>query len=72
MKTGVCPKCQLRTVRGSDNGIGVNGTALSIRIGLFRRAYFRVFICTSCGYTEQYLLDTEGRNAVREHWPKIV
>jgi predicted nucleic-acid-binding Zn-ribbon protein len=71
MKTGTCPKCQSPTVHAKDEGITVRSWSLGIWLNLLNRAYLRAYVCTTCGYTEQYVIGQESRDAIAKKWPKV-
>ncbi len=52
-KTGVCPKC------GGDilkTGLRAGHSAI-VRVGLFFGATTNVYICLTCGYCEEYVVE---------------
>jgi predicted nucleic-acid-binding Zn-ribbon protein len=71
MQSGTCPKCQARAVHAKNEGISVRTRSLSIWINMFRRAYLRAYVCTNCGYTEQYVIGQEALQGIARKWPRV-
>ena len=68
MKNGKCPKC------GSDSvftDIGTGGRQGDIGISLFSTALADNYICTSCGYVENYISQKDKLKEIREKWRRI-
>ena len=73
MKNGKCNNCNSDQIFRSLNGI-ISGDKL-----VFVRHLSRVapgtdkmtFICTKCGYYENYIVDTEILNKIPEKWEKV-
>ena len=67
MKSGICPKCGSREVHSQMTG-GRRGT---LSIGLWRgTALLRTYVCTDCGYLEEYDEDADKWRAITEEWLK--
>ncbi|HYF65900.1 MAG TPA: hypothetical protein VD886_23925 [Herpetosiphonaceae bacterium] len=71
MKTGTCPKCQSRTVRAKNEAVSVQNKSIYIEVGMLSRGYVRVYVCVTCGYLEQYVLDAEDLPKIAQKWPKV-
>ena len=71
MRNGKCSKCGSTTVYAQSKGVGgVNGVELTI--GIFARAVnVTSFVCTTCGYFENYIADTKKLAEVAQKWPKV-
>ena len=52
--TGVCPRCSSRELAGIP---GKLGTYNAIKVDTFRSVNLTRYVCTSCGYMEQYGAD---------------
>lgn len=63
-KTGFCPKCGSTSVTLIPSELG---TYNQIKIDLFGSADLTRYICTSCGYMEQYVGDDEALKKLRGH-----
>lgn len=69
MRQGRCPKCQATTIaevdtsRYADGGIILNG---------WSRAALTYYVCTTCGYTEAYVLDPQERAKIAKDKPHVV
>ena len=70
MKTGICPKCQARTVHVKNEAIITNSGATVIIVGMFARAHLRTYVCTTCGYVEQYVIEADALPKIARDWPK--
>jgi predicted nucleic-acid-binding Zn-ribbon protein len=54
MKDGICPKCEAKEVHV------VSQTSVEVAINVGREmAYLGYYVCTNCGYTELYVLESE-------------
>lgn len=54
MKDGICPKCQAKDVHV------VSQTSVELAINVGRQmAYLSYYVCTNCGYTELFVLESE-------------
>ena len=51
-KTGVCPKCG-----GNKLKTGERGGYSAVRFGFFFNGATQVYVCRTCGYCEEYLID---------------
>lgn len=63
MKNGQCPKCGSREIYASTSSGGVgDGFSLHVLLGegMHPTRDWQTFLCASCGYFENYLLD-EGK-----------
>jgi len=70
MRNGQCPKCNSTTIYVKPEGLyfgdvrgylSVNGKATS----------YVSFICTTCGYFENYLIDPKRMEEVAKQWQKL-
>ena len=72
MKSGTCPKCGSDSIFCRSQGIG--GKSIPVKAG---RASWPAdqtsYVCTDCGYFEQYLDDegTLGKIEDEDNWTKI-
>ena len=73
MKDGKCPKCGSADVRSSagvknrldeEHGIQIGGGLLP------RTARIENYVCISCGYVENYILDQKKLRMIAERWPR--
>ena len=72
MRNGQCPKCHSATVYSKSDGIYFySPTRFSVDTGSFERAPYVAFICTSCGYFENYVADQHKLDEVAKTWPKV-
>ncbi len=73
MRSGYCPKCKTPTVYRKLNGIGEGGTGVYVRTSWMTRASpVESFICTRCGYYENYVVDEPKMAEVTSAWKKVV
>lgn len=75
MKSGTCFKCNAKTVYKLKNGIG-ESTSQCIMVGSWSRSVteFDCYLCTSCGYMENYVIKQEHLEAVVRgdgKWTKV-
>jgi len=62
VKSGTCPKCSSTDVRVT--------TVVNTKLVPFVRE-FNMYICTACGYFEQYVADTGKLAAVAQEWSPV-
>jgi predicted nucleic-acid-binding Zn-ribbon protein len=55
--SGVCPKCSSKKVAVIPSELG---TQNAIKVDMFGFANLTRYICTSCGYMEQYVADEKS------------
>ena len=55
--SGICPKCSSKKIAIIPSKIG---TYNAIKVDMFGFANLTRFICTSCGYMEQYVGDEKS------------
>ena len=71
MKNGKCVKCGSTTIYAQGNGVaGRNGVAVSVGLSLDSTAVIS-YICTTCGYFENYFTDQRKLSEVKEKWQKV-
>lgn len=73
MMNGVCSKCNSQTVYRKVKGIFYGGDGGHyIKTGFMNsRSDYICFICTTCGYYENYILDKKALSKVAEKWDKV-
>jgi predicted nucleic-acid-binding Zn-ribbon protein len=79
VKNGQCPKCSSREVYASvDNGGIGDGFSVHVLYGesMSPTREWQTFLCASCGYFENYLLDETKINRIvedpaRSGWKKV-
>lgn len=67
MRNGICPKCQGQEVYQASPSVQQDSISLSI----FTAAPLTHLICTTCGYTESYILDLSVLPKVRKHGRRV-
>jgi hypothetical protein len=73
MRNGICPKCNSATVYSqaggvfyqSPNNLHVRTSSMSMGV------QYASFICTSCGYFENYVDDRSKLADVAAKWQKV-
>jgi hypothetical protein len=78
MKSGKCPKCNSTEIRVRQRGIEGRGGGLMITFsppgslasyGDAPRLDF--YVCTACGYVEQYIGDAQVLARIAESWGRV-
>ncbi len=69
-----CPKCESNDIY-TDEGITKQGVRTAIGISSWTRLYFDMYICSNCGFTEEYvreedLQDSKKMEKLKENWKK--
>lgn len=75
MRRGVCVKCQTPTVYRKPNGVshgGGGGTVYVHTSWATSPSPVESFICTRCGYFENYVVDDRKMSEVANTWEKVV
>lgn len=73
MKNGICPKCNAASVyrRQNNNGpYGINTVPVGGVLG-GTIAPVDTYVCTRCGYYENYIRDGKKLIYIAEHWEHI-
>jgi rubredoxin len=72
MKSGHCPKCGATTVHSLPNGLQPGGRRDYIGFGgVYSGVPVQSYVCTTCGYYENYLADPQKLAEVAQKWPLI-
>jgi ssDNA-binding Zn-finger/Zn-ribbon topoisomerase 1 len=67
MKNGQCPKCGSNEVYSQ----GAGGHRGFLTVSLFSTAGITTYICTACGYLEDYVLGPDALQQIAEKWPRV-
>ena len=71
MRNGICLKCGAGTIFSQTNGVGGrNGVAVSIGFSL-ESTEVTSFVCTTCGYFENYFTDQKQLSNLMQKWQKV-
>ena len=72
MKNGQCPKCNSSDVFNKERGV-LYGTGLVISTGGLGlpSQEFESYVCTNCGYFENYIVDQAKLIQVKEKWTRV-
>ena len=74
MRTGKCPKCGSGTVYSKDDGMkfSVMQGVVLIKTGpITAPSSTTSYICSTCGYFENYITDKSKLSEVSKNWKKI-
>ena len=77
MKNGKCPKCNSQSVYTKRNGIVrvVTDPPCGVYVEGLSRINFPtdidVYICTDCGYFEEFVIDKAKLSKIKGKWDKI-
>ncbi len=70
MRNGQCPKCNSKTVYSKRGGVG--STHIHVYTGILSVAVeFDAFVCTTCGYFENYIANEDKLKDVAQKWDKV-
>ena len=67
MKSGQCPKCGSPEVYHRTRGPLEEGVSIS----LWAAATLDTYVCTNCGYVEDYVLDDSNFAKIVKKWAKV-
>ena len=72
MKNGKCLKCGSMTVHSLVNGFAPGGRREYIGYGgAFRAVDVQSYLCTTCGYYENYVTDVARLAEMAQNWPLV-
>jgi predicted nucleic-acid-binding Zn-ribbon protein len=73
MKSGQCPKCGSRDVFCNTNRKfpALNTITVGTGIGVDRYACLDTYICSTCGYIENYVAKLDDLNYIKQEWTKV-
>jgi predicted nucleic-acid-binding Zn-ribbon protein len=72
MKNGQCPKCNSATVHSQTGGVFYYNPTLHVHTGSMEQGVaFVSYICTTCGYFENYVIDPNKLAKVAATWPQV-
>jgi len=69
MKSGKCPKCNSTEVYLKENFMNLDGS--SIIMSAFVRVSLNHYVCTNCGYVENYISEKYNCERISKKWKKV-
>jgi len=71
MKSGTCPRCQSPNVFKKKKGVNYD-RGIYVYTGMLTSASLWVsYVCTDCGYFENYIADREKLADVAAEWDRV-
>jgi hypothetical protein len=71
VKSGICPKCSATTVYGARDKFRWGGNPKVETSRVVGPSGVDTYICTACGYFENYLADPGKLAEVAQAWSKV-
>jgi hypothetical protein len=72
MKRGQCPKCNSANVFKKKNGIDWGDGSMNIYPGnMSSQSDCDSYVCTDCGYFENYITDKGMLQQIQGNWTKV-
>ena len=73
MRSGYCPKCKTPTVYRRWDGIYYGTARIYVRTNnwLITPSPVDCYVCTRCGYFEQYVADAKRMSEITGSWEKV-
>ena len=70
--TNICPKCQSNEIIRIPGKIGAYGSGNNIPVGhtVLSSVTVSRYLCTSCGYTEEWIDDSMDIETLKKHYSK--
>ena len=71
-RTNICPKCnstQIKRINGSIRGYGA-GNNILLGVTIFSGIPVNRYICTSCGYTEEWIDEVDIQKLLNSKNPR--
>ncbi len=75
MRSGLCPKCQTPTVYRKRQGISIGGSNGQVHVHtswVVAGSPVESYVCSRCGYFENYILDDRKMSEVANTWEKVI
>ncbi|MBX7094899.1 MAG: hypothetical protein K1X56_09265 [Flavobacteriales bacterium] len=60
-KSGICPKCGSQNIL-TNKGVSKRGERSSMAVSSFTSLFIEVYMCTDCGFFEEYIDEADLRN----------
>ena len=71
MKNGKCPRCDSSEIYHKINGIISGNKKIYVRVSILSPETGKVtYVCSSCGYYENYICDKNILSKIKEKWDK--
>ena len=67
MKKGKCPKCDSREIYSHSSITSRSNLAVT----MFKQARLEDYVCTKCGYTEEYIVKNEDLKKIKDKWQRV-
>ena len=71
MKNGSCPKCKSTDIFMNDMSGGKRGARNFIGFGHFSQVKVQSYVCGTCGFVEEYAVDSKELAKVKEKGIKL-
>ena len=74
MKKGICPKCGSATIFAKADGLkfsAMKGLVFVETGGATMASAAVAYVCTTCGYFENYINDPNKLAVVEKNWQKV-
>lgn len=74
MRNGICPKCGSATVHSKTEGLKyavAKGVVFVYTSRLTMPSPAIAYVCTTCGYFENYIADQNKLSEVAKNWPQV-
>ena len=74
MKNGICPKCGSATIYSKADGLkysAMRGVVFVETGGITMASSAIAYVCTTCGYFENYITDQSKLSGVLKNWQKV-
>lgn len=73
MKNGQCPKCASHAVYSNTNRkfVALNTITMDSQKSSNRYAFLDTYVCSSCGYVENYLAKSQDLKYIQENWELV-
>ncbi len=71
MRNGICPKCNSATVYAKKKGAGFEGGLFIYTSAMTTSSQYMSYICTTCGYFENYIDNEDKLRQVAEKWDAV-
>ncbi len=72
MKNGTCPRCNSSNVFKKTKGAYFGNGMLTVGSSFdIMGSEFESYVCTECGYFENYILDKPKLQEVQQKWTKV-
>ena len=75
LRAGKCPKCGSAEIY-TDKDYTKSSERMTIPVIAWKRIFFDIYVCTNCGYFEEFIADKDIKDddvitKIKKNWKKV-